>query len=786
MESFTNLTKKYNIQCLNKSFQKNVIDKFTVPNKSNDILYIGLQSLSDEIKNFKKNLNIVIIGSEIFYDKIIDFFLKKKDNINFYTLSTIDQNYYKENFKINSKILIFDFPKTNIERNKKLLYFYKNSEKSDLDSNKDFNKYIEDCNQNLFPDIKTIKIILLESLKSINNPFINIAITNKINIEFINFYFLSFTDVLNGFKKEYKNFYDKFYNYKSNFLKITNFLYLLSNTRKNILNKISNQELSESINRIYNLKDIEKNVFVIFSDNFEYLKEIKNSYILKIYIYTGEQFIFRKIENNFIIINRYFFDEKMIENLKKFHNKKIQYELENKFTTYEESTIYQFFITNENEINLISNYLKLFNKYNISKPIQIYSPFPNQDISLDYKGLISFHKFEDINIIEKSKIYYSPDFDIDVLFNKIILKDNVEVKKIDKIITLVSSTQYPSYGGAATNTYNIIKYFQKNEEMKTIGIFIDSCEDIYEKANPEKLENVVGFNYKDFTYPDIQQKIIEKYGNFPDIAFCKNCMAPKLIKTVFPNCINIFLVSGIWGFSQIECGANEITDFEQIRRAPEEKSIEMSNLIICNSYLTINYFKKIYGNIINNKLLDFPVDTTKYNVMHRTKTSKEKRSIDIIAIASNVNRPVKNVKFVKDILMFDKKFKKKKIVIIGENTDELFGELKETHNIEIISLIQQHEVEEYLRKSKIIIIPSLFDSNSNVFREAVFNGVIPFISCNVAHPQKYPNFLVLDNYDAVEWSYRISYVLENHHEVCQKYNLPLLFSNDDDLINYVF
>lgn len=576
---------------------------------------------------------------------------------------------------------------------------------------------------------------------------------------------------------------DKFYSYKGNFIKINNFIHLMTHTKKYILNKVIEESVYKSINNIFNSKEIDPNYFIVFSDNLEYLKGITNNIVLKVYVTSNDQFIIRKLENNFIVINKYFFDEKMQENLKKYHNRKTT-ELENKYSFYQEAKIYQFLVKKDSEFDFIKNYINLFNKYNITTPIQIYCTNP---IKIDnYKGTILYHRISDYKVVDNTMIYYSPEYDIDKHFNQMIMLDNLNVKPIGKLSVMVSSTQYPSYGGAATNTYNIIKYFKKNKEINTVGIFIDSCDDIYEKANPDNVEDVIGLNYRDFNLPDIQSKIVEKFNCYPDIAFCKNCMAPKLIKTVFPNCINIFLVSGIWGFSQLECGANEITDFAPMRKSPEEKSIEMSNLIICNSNLTIQYFKKIYGDIIQNKLLESPVDTTKYNVMHKGKHSKEKRVIDIIAIASNVNRPVKNVKFVKDILTFDKKFKKKKIVIIGENTEELFGDLKETFNIEIISLIKQQEVENYLRKSKIIIIPSLFDSNSNVFREATFNGVIPFISCNVAHPTKYPKFLVLENYDSVEWAYRISHVLDNYHETTQRYSLPKYFSNDDDLLQYVF
>jgi hypothetical protein len=313
---------------------------------------------------------------------------------------------------------------------------------------------------------------------------------------------------------------------------------------------------------------------------------------------------------------------------------------------------------------------------------------------------------------------------------------------------------------------------------------MDSINEIYQKANPDNLPNVIGLTYKDFNSPNIQANIVTQLFN-PDIAFCKNLLAPKFIYDVFPNCINIFLVSGIWGFSQIECGANEITDFKPIRRQQEEIAINVANIIICNSNLTIDYFQKIYPDILQNKLQLKPLDTTKYNVHHIQTIPNEKKTIDIIIIASNVNRPVKNIKFFKDIITFDKKFKHKKITIIGENSDSLFQDLTENYNLDIIPLIKQNEVESYLVKSKIIIIPSLFDSNSNVFREAVFSNVIPFISNNVAHPQKFPKFLVLDSYDIVEWCFKILYTLDNYLEIASRYNLPATFNNNDDLLDYV-
>ena len=112
-----------------------------------------------------------------------------------------------------------------------------------------------------------------------------------------------------------------------------------------------------------------------------------------------------------------------------------------------------------------------------------------------------------------------------------IFSKNIEITILDKINVLVASTQYPSYGGAATNAYNIIRYFQsKNYKDKNIfGIFIN---DVIDKKiiNPDNLENISGISYKNANDKNIYYNFYKEHGLSPDIAFCKNCMAPKIIK----------------------------------------------------------------------------------------------------------------------------------------------------------------------------------------------------------------------------------------------------------------
>jgi glycosyltransferase involved in cell wall biosynthesis len=408
--------------------------------------------------------------------------------------------------------------------------------------------------------------------------------------------------------------------------------------------------------------------------------------------------------------------------------------------------------------------------------------FANSELKI--KDSIDISNF----VVEKdTKIYFSRKFPIDIFFNELIYIQNVEIGFLDKINVLVASTQYPSYGGAATNAYNIIRYLQsKGEESrkKICGLFINNVID-NNVINPDNLENICGISYANYNDPKILYYLYKEYGASPDIAFCKNCMAPKIIKKIFPNTVIIFLVSGIMGFSEIKCGANEIGDYSLLQKKQEKEAILVSEIVLCNSQLTLDYYRKIYKDTIEkrNNLAMAPFDTTKYNTIHFTNVSRQlNKTIDIIIVASNMNRNVKNIGFIKELLAFSGKLRKYKIMVIGNNSAEMFSEFQE---IEILPLQKQEEVDSYLEKSRVILIPSLFDSNSNTFREAIMLGVIPIISVNVAHPRDFLGYFVVNNYKYEEWEKKIIYTLDNFKKLSKNYDLKKCFENNDQIETYL-
>lgn len=762
---FSQLIRYYNPVCYDELFKRKVIDKFLVESRvRRPVLHIGLKDLNDDLIVGRGEIYILLVGYEILSERLMLFFRGRK-NIVFYFLSEVDSEYYGREFGFKGEVVKIDFVgRWSAER--RLVFFYGGGE---IGVNKDFRDYIEGSD-NIFMDVCKIKLTLMESLRSIYDPFLNVAISCGVEMEYININYLKFNELLGIFRRKFDDFEEKYYFYRNHFLKVSNYLYLLGDK---VVNKVFDIKLRDKIDKIYELDGKNVKKFVVISDSIDYLRGCEK-YVLKILV-NCDNLILKKVENNFISVNKYFFDEIVFENLKKYHNKIASNENDIKYLNSSDIRIYQFIISDENDIKYVENYLKLFNKYKVEIPIEVYSDF---GVELFYGGDISYYKLDEFVVKDYCKIYYSCN--LDKYFEDLVLRDSIELKRMGKIIVLVASTQYPYYGGASTNAYNIIKYLRASEEIDVYGMFVDSCDGIEVKANPEGIGGVIGVNYGEFSYIDIQSILLGRLGGMPDIAFCKNCLAPKLVKIAFPTAINIFLVSGILGFSQLECGAKEIKDFSVIRRQQEEKAIEVADLIICNSVLTIGYFRKIYFDS-RKKLLGIPVDTTKYNVMNKLD-EKLDRDIDIIVISSNVNRLVKNIGFFRKMLGVGERLGGYRVVVVGENGEEMF---KDFSNVEVYPLIAQGDVRRLLLRSKVIVIPSLFDSNSNVFREAVYSGVIPLISENVSCPMDYPNFLVMDGYDELSWVDRLCYLLDNYGMVVGRYRLEGIFEGDDDLMDFI-
>ena len=146
---------------------------------------------------------------------------------------------------------------------------------------------------------------------------------------------------------------------------------------------------------------------------------------------------------------------------------------------------------------------------------------------------------------------------------------------IQKFRILVTSTQYPGYGGAATNSYNLIKYIRQMG-ISCAGLFHESSKKL-EELNGNKDPNNIGgiwnierlYHPKRKTLNDVQKSVIEKIqneindylGGEPTVILCKNYVSPLECQIIYPNSYILYLVSGSIHASEESKNKNSIQKF---------------------------------------------------------------------------------------------------------------------------------------------------------------------------------------------------------------------------------
>lgn len=394
------------------------------------------------------------------------------------------------------------------------------------------------------------------------------------------------------------------------------------------------------------------------------------------------------------------------------------------------------------------------------------------------------HKFKNISQTTYS-VHLWHEF-----WRRLNLDKNMPIKHslYDRFITkytalkiLVASTQYPTYGGAATNAYYILKHLRSNN-YKTAGLFFnnpimnvdpDNISGVYCCINPDEIA---------------KQNVIKYLGGSPNIILAKNFIAPKLCKQMFPNAYVVYLVSGISGadnyYNETKDYTSSATDvfnklnpniLKYFTNEQEIKTLEIVDNVVLNSDLSSKFFKRIYPQYVK-KIYPHIIDTTD---CVKTNANYHDKIYDIILVCSNFKRVIKNNIFLKKILAnpIYNGFKK---CVIGSNSN-IFAQIPNTH---IVDLIPNNEVIKYLSQSKILLFPSLFDANPNTVREAYQVKCIPLISNGIGYHEAFPKELVCVSFKENEWNEKILYLLEHYHEY-QDIVIDFGVNNLNGLMNYI-
>lgn len=369
------------------------------------------------------------------------------------------------------------------------------------------------------------------------------------------------------------------------------------------------------------------------------------------------------------------------------------------------------------------------------------------DIFLHNNNLSNLSESQIVDII--NKLYSLPDF--------------------KKLNILIISTQYPRYGGAATIAYEFHNFLLSNKINSSIMFTDRLIEDIDIKTiNPDNLKNVFFYNLpknlKKFNFEKIRSDILNTTNKSIDLIFGFNYYAPYIGKLLFFNSIVFYMITGFRLInnnnlvSVKDLLSINSKNFEDKKDPIEIKSIEYSDYILPNSFLTKtlfeNYYQKYKFKIIDNLDLNDLFEKIDF------KKSDEKE-YELGFICSNFTRNVKNIDFVKD-LFTDPRIKNLKKIIIGQNPEFVINKNND-YNIFCAGFLKKNIVLEYLSKVKILIVPSLIESYSLVAIEGYESGSIVLSNINTGIANFMEKNFVMNNFNKNEWLNKINEILGNYN-----------------------
>lgn len=359
---------------------------------------------------------------------------------------------------------------------------------------------------------------------------------------------------------------------------------------------------------------------------------------------------------------------------------------------------------------------------------------------------------------------------------------------MEKYKYVVCSTQYPSYGGCSTVTYSFIKYLISNK-CKVSGLFFNKS---LVNIDPDNIGGIflVKFKYSsydrffknktdDFSQDKINN-ILENVNSYlesePDVIICVGNHVSTFIKYFYPNKKIIMFTCGIiykkfmTSNDSFNLLLDKICNDEEIKKSSsamqENMDIKNSDIIVPNSDIMIYAYNKIYP-IFKDKIYQKYFDTSNLisvvNTYNYTETVKD---IDIIIISSRLDRIEKNNLFLIPILEKETNDKYVKCFIGNNNTQ--FVHIK---NSIFTDLIPHNEIYSYLSRSKLLILPSLYESASNVIREALHCKCLILTSNNVGFNSLYPDISICTSFDHSLWENKMIYLIDNYNDIIKNYNI---------------
>jgi len=360
-------------------------------------------------------------------------------------------------------------------------------------------------------------------------------------------------------------------------------------------------------------------------------------------------------------------------------------------------------------------------------------------------------------------------------------------------------TQLPYNGGASTLAYDIYKYLDKNNLNVKICFFIKKK--LFQSITKTNEKDTILLDSNVYVLPN-RDKLIRRYTNITnqlcdfDLVIAVNYGVIPLIKPFYKNENIIYLVVGspeltlgknspisksisYNNFIENEYNINNLDDNTNVKMNIE--SMERCSIILANSLHTKKIYNKIYENysskIIYIGSIECEIYKNKYyfdDIIDYDTDNYKNREYDLICVSNNWNRLVKNIDLVYNI--YKNLPKLNKIIIGSENKNYNFSKLPNTL---VLGKVKNEVIHGIMSNSKILLVPSFFESASIVILEALSNKCKVLTSKNVSMSCIFEDkYLCKDIYSIVDWITKI-------HFLNKKNKIQYYIPENNNFLNFI-
>lgn len=313
-----------------------------------------------------------------------------------------------------------------------------------------------------------------------------------------------------------------------------------------------------------------------------------------------------------------------------------------------------------------------------------------------------------------------------------------------KILYVCSN--HPGYGGAATESYEAIRALRARGHV-VAGLFFTNCAD---RVDPDHLGGIRAA-------PPAQARDRWLYEGTWHVVVCKFAWTINQASAVLPAALPcLYITSGVTGGRSGRPDATDVAAFRAARQVLVHSTLDLA---IYNA-LPKDLFARILPEVVRTSALAA--------VRPAAVRPLAQRTWDVCFAASDWRRPDKGGGLMQQTC--DALRKQMRIVVCGDHGPRWVNG-PQVAGVEVAGLVPHTRMLELMADSRVVAIPSAYDSSPNVYIEAALAGCNVVVTDRVGNCEGHPAGLRTsspqDFVAAVVWARALPEQLVYRHETPQ-------------------